>query len=139
MWVLDSGNSRELLDRLRRHAEWADHEVIWCGEGWRHLIEQCHAELERVFPEYEVYLIEQNLGVLRYLARPRRGDATPPEIAELQSITSRYQQTSSTTCEWCGRLGRLRDDRAEWQTLCDECLKDLATSPYPRARAPRCR
>jgi hypothetical protein len=52
MWVLDPANSRELLDRLRPHSLSPDFEVVWCGEGWKPLVSDCHDELAAAFPNY---------------------------------------------------------------------------------------
>ena len=59
MWVLDPGNSRELLDRLRPHSLSEDFEVVWCGEGWKSLVGECHAELVDRFPDYRFLVIKR--------------------------------------------------------------------------------
>lgn len=133
MWVLDPANSGELLNRLRPHSLSPHFEVIWCGEGWRKLVSDCHDELAAAFPEYRFYAIKQKWGVLAFQARPRVGEATSDELAQLQEVTDRYERASETVCEWCGRPGSLRSDRPEWLTLCDHCAHDLETTKFPRS------
>jgi hypothetical protein len=139
MWVLAPGNSRELLERLRPHSVSPDFEVVWCGEGWRTLVSDCHDELVTAFPDYRFYAIKQKWGVLAFQARPRNGDATKQEQFQVDEITDRYRQASESVCEWCGRPGSLREavampGRPEDLTLCDRCLAELETSPYPSSR-----
>lgn len=136
MWVLDPGNSRELLDRLRPHSLVSDLEVVWCGEGWRALVSDCHNELVAAFPDYRFGAIKQKWGVLAYYARPNSGAATAEEQSQVDAITDRYSRASEAVCEWCGKPGSLREAvpmrrRAEDLTLCDQCRADLDTSPYP--------
>ncbi|GAA1640552.1 hypothetical protein GCM10009744_33000 [Kribbella alba] len=134
MWVLDPANSRELLDRLRPHSLSSDFEVVWCGEGWRALVGDCHDDLAAAFPDYRFYAIKQEWGVLAFQARPRAGEMTAEELARVHEITDSYGQASEVVCEWCGRPGSLRADRPEWLTLCDRCAQDLETTKYPRLR-----
>ena len=51
MWVLDPGNSPELLARLKPHALADSFELVWCGEGWKHLVSSCHDELVAAVPD----------------------------------------------------------------------------------------
>ena len=141
MWVLDRGNSPDLLQRLRTHSLSDDLEVIWCGEGWRSLVEACHDELAAAFPDYRFYNIKQKWGVLAFQARPRTGDATSEEQAHVQKITEKYGAASGSVCEWCGRAGSLREgllvaDQPSDLTLCDTCSQDMSDTPYPKARPP---
>jgi hypothetical protein len=133
MWVLDPANSGELLDRLRPHSFSRGFEVVWCGEGWRGLVSECHDELAAAFPDYRFYAIKQKWGFLAFQARPRTGDVTDEELALVHEITDRYRTASEAVCEWCGRPGSLRSDRPEWLTLCDACAEDMKTTKYPRS------
>jgi len=130
MWVLDPANSRELLDRLRPHSLSSDFEIVWCGEGWRTLINDCHNELAAAFPDYRFYTIKQKWGVLTFQARPRAGDATSEELAAVDEVTARFATASEVICEWCG----LRSTAPEWQTLCDSCAEEMKTRRYPSSR-----
>ena len=132
MWVLDPANSSELVDRLGPHSLSLDFEVVWCGEGWRALVRNCHDELAAAFPDYRFYAIKQKWGVLAFQARPRAGDFTAEELAVVHEITEGYGRTSGVVCEWCGRPGSLRSDRPEWLTLCDRCAEDMKSTKYPR-------
>lgn len=141
MWVLDAANSRELLDVLRPHSSSGELEVVWCGEGWRSLVRECHDELVAAFPDYVFTDIKQKWGVLMFSARPRAGAVRPQEALRVEEIAERYRRASEVTCEWCGSAGSLREDvlvnsRPHDLTLCDPCVADLATSPYPSASPP---
>jgi len=94
IWVLDPANSKELLDRLRPHSVSPDFEVIWCGEGWRKLISDCHNELAARFPDYCFAVIKQERGVLAFQARPRAGQGSPNEedLAEIRKLLARRRQ-----------------------------------------------
>ena len=141
MWVLDPGNSRELLDSLRPHASSSAFEVVWCGEGWRQLVASCHLELVAACPDYRFSVIKQKWGALAFTAHP--GGQRGPRVAQqvLDAITERYRVASESTCEWCGSQGMLREDvpvreRLQDLTLCAGCFADMATSPYPSAAPP---
>ena len=141
MWVLDPSNSRDLLDLLRPHSSSGELEVVWCGEGWRSLVRECHDELVAAFPDYRFTGIKQKWGVLMFSARPRAGAAMPQEELRVDTITERYSRASATICEWCGGPGSLREDvlvsgRREDLTLCDSCLADMAGSSYPSVSPP---
>lgn len=133
MWVLDPENSPQLLDLLRPHSLSPDFEVVWCGEGWRALVRDCHEELAAAFPAYRFYAIKQKWGVLAFQARPRAGEVTAEELAVMHQITDRYGRASEAVCEWCGRPGSLRSERSDWLTLCDRCAEDMETTKYPRS------
>ncbi|VXB43895.1 conserved hypothetical protein [Aeromicrobium sp. 9AM] len=134
MWVLDPGNSSELLDRLRPHALSPDFEVVWCGEGWRALVSECHHELAASFPDYRFYAIKQKWGALAYQVRPRTVGASAEELAMVHAITERYAQRSRRICEWCGRPGSLLSDGPERMTLCSLCSEGLKSTKYPHQR-----
>jgi hypothetical protein len=115
--------------------------VVWCGEGWRTLVSDCHNELVAAFPDYRFGSIMQKWGVLAYQARPSTGEATADDLSLVNEITDRYRQASEGVCEWCGRPGSLREDvplgtRVLDLTLCDRCRADLDISPYPSAPPP---
>ncbi len=112
----------------------SDFEVVWCGEGWRSLVNECHDELVARFPDYRFYGIKQKWGVLAFQARPRAGDSTDEERALVDRLTGRYQTASEAVCEWCGRPGSLRSEDAEWLTLCNTCAEDMKTTKYPSSR-----
>jgi hypothetical protein len=139
MWVLDPGNSADLIDRLRPHAHRFNFEVAWVGEGWRPLVEECHERLEAAFPDYELLAIKQKYGLLEYQAFPRRwvqGQTqwTDQEYADLLGITSEIRDRSESVCEWCGASGLLRESRTVERTLCDACERRFPDPPTPAPR-----
>lgn len=134
MWALDPANSADLMRRLDRHARGGDLAVAWVGEGWRTLVEQCHAELEAAFPDYELLNVKEQYGALRFQAFPRPWSAegktfTAAEVAVLDAITDACRERSQRVCEWCGTTGALRDERLYWGTLCDACNAQMADPP----------
>jgi radical SAM superfamily enzyme YgiQ (UPF0313 family) len=73
MWVLDPVNSPSLIASLRPHSIAPDFEVVFVGEGWRELVEECHQRLASEFPKYRFDAIEQKFGVLAYQATLQGG------------------------------------------------------------------
>lgn len=104
---------------------------MWCGEGWRALVSQCHNELAAAFPEFRIDAIEQTEGVLVFRARARAGKVSDEEVDAVRRITMVYATASEAVCEWCGRPGSPRAEGAERLTLCDACTDDMKTSMYP--------
>lgn len=125
MWTLDPANSPDLMKALAPHWRRPAADVAWVGEGWRHLVEECHRKVSARFPDYELLNIKQKYGVLAFLASPRpwsRGTSTwTDEALELEQIIREYTRRSESTCEYCGAAGELRDSRTMHLTLCDRC------------------
>jgi hypothetical protein len=127
---------------LRRHGRGGDFEVAWVGEGWRSLVEECHARLSGAFPDYELLAIKQKHGVLSYQAFPRpwvdgERSWSADEAAESGTIIDEFVVRSETVCEWCGAVARLRDWRTVELTLCDRCDQRFPDPPYGVQSVPR--
>lgn len=142
MWVLDPANSAELLSELRPHRLRSEAEVIWVGEGWRPLVEECHRSLAARFPDYELLAVKQKWGALAYQAFPRAWvpgatSWTGDEYAVLKTITDAIRTRSESICEWCGAAAALRDGRSYWVTLCPECHQRFPDPPYVVGRLPQ--
>jgi hypothetical protein len=135
MWTLNRDNSPDLISRLRPHSRNGDFEFADVGEGWRPLVEECHARIVAVFPDYELLDVKQKHGVLAYQAFPRRwvkGEDgwTAEESRVLGSITSDIQKRSEHICESCGvTAGQLREWRRLERTLCDACDERFPEEP----------
>lgn len=129
MWTLDPSNSGDLIQQLRPRALADDFEVVWVGEGWRPLVQACHRELERIFPEYGFYVIKQKFGLLAYQACARRGQWTPEEWKRIDAITDSYRVQSASVCEWCAGAGKTRKERKLILTLCDVCDRRFDDPP----------
>jgi len=86
----------------------------YVGDGWQQLLQELHAELSAVEPDYEVMQIKEKFGTLRvYLKDHIYTDAT-------RAIVRKYEQLSGTICQDCGASGHLRD--GGWMlTLCNAC------------------
>jgi hypothetical protein len=114
-------------------------DVVWVGEGWRSLVEDCHERLIAAFPDYELHAIKQKYGVLAYQAFPCRrvGDTrqwSDEEAAELAAITEEFRTRSEAVCEWCGASARRRGRRTIELTLCDDCDARISDPPWPLRR-----
>ncbi len=91
------------------------------GPGWYGIVRELslaiEAELAKMPPEFDrttciVEQVKEKFGTLRYYVC-----LGTPEIDEL---IERAQVKSETTCEFCGRPGRLRG-KGWVKTLCDGC------------------
>lgn len=79
------------------------------GKGWAELIKLAYKSLPE---DTTISQIKEKYGTLRFYTSHETEDV---KMAEL---------LSRTTCESCGQLGKLREDRRWLLTLCDKCAKD---------------
>lgn len=92
-------------------------ELITCvGPGWYRLLTELHAELVAVAPTYRVIQLKEKFGRLRVYV------TAPDEVFEqVNALISMAEDTSATTCEFCGKPGT-QTGRLGWiKTLCDDC------------------
>lgn len=83
------------------------------GEGWHSLLDELHAELVKVNPDYRTEQVKEKFAALRvYLS---------PWTDEVEEIVFRFEARSKTTCEQCGEPGEVRTSRFWLKTLCDKC------------------
>lgn len=127
MWVLDPANSPALIERMRPHARRFELQVLWVGEGWRPLVEECHEQLAARFPDYELLDVKQKWGLLEFQALSRPDDWSHDE--SLAAITGEFARRSAEVCEWCGAPGVLRAARTLQLTLCDDCDNRFSDPP----------
>lgn len=86
-----------------------------CCEGWKDLIIPICEDLQKRFPEVWVFQFKEKFGRLRFYVT---GDV---DLA-LDSLISDMELKSATTCEYCGKPGKIQ--HGGWmRTLCDECNK----------------
>lgn len=93
------------------------------GAGWRPILIRLHERLRREVPEYRVDQVKEKFGGLRVYLDPATGPAWDA-VADAEN-------TAAVTCEFCGRPGRLRQDRPWLKTLCDSC-NDERNREYER-------
>lgn len=80
------------------------------GKGWDHIIEPLIAQATE--EKVAIHQIKEKFGALRFY--------TGPCSDELNEMIAEAEHESERTCEYCGKLGRLR--KGGWlKTLCDEC------------------
>ena len=83
------------------------------GEGWHSLLDELHAELVKVNPEYRTEQVKEKFAALRvYLS---------PWTDEVEEIVFRFEARSKAVCEQCGEPGKVRHSRFWLKTLCDKC------------------
>jgi hypothetical protein len=100
----------------------------FAGPGWRPILERLHDRLLAVDPRYRLHQVKEKMGILRIYAADE-AYAERPEIREqIEAAIAGAVRELATTCERCGRPGRLRGD-TEWRrlrqyllTLCDRCV-----------------
>lgn len=82
------------------------------GQGWHSLLDELHAELVKVAPDYVTGQVKEKFAALTVYVSPHSR-----EIAE---ILGKYYDRSRTVCEECGQPGWVRHSRFWLKTLCDE-------------------
>lgn len=93
------------------------------GLGWRPIIEDLHAAIMRIAPEYKVHQIKEKFGGLRYYV-----GVLPPEVSEqVYSLIRIAENKSEKTCERCGNYGKNQNAGGWWLTICDPCLVKRTT------------
>lgn len=81
------------------------------GPGWHSLLDEMHAELVQVAPDYRTLQVKEKFAALTVYLSPCTG-----EVAE---ILDKYYARSKTVCEECGEPGEVRTSRFWLRTLCD--------------------
>lgn len=131
--VPEDAEQTVLLEELRAHAKFPERFALFIEPGWIPLVRECHRRLVDEFPEYEVAVISQKYGELRFYARPRpMTDATSEDVEEqrrVNEIIGATRSRCSSTCELCGEPGSGRHERMYEMTLCDSCEATTADPP----------
>jgi len=85
---------------------------IECGSGWKDLLDNMTDEIKKVFPEMKFTQIKEKFGTLRAYC------CSAPE--EAHGIIEKYEELSHTTCEACGKPGRLCGG-GWYKVRCEDC------------------
>jgi hypothetical protein len=94
---------------------------VECGPGWYDIIwdlsEKIEAEIMKL-PEKDrknvyIHQIKEKFGGLRFYMSC--------ETDEMFDLIQKAEEKAYKTCEICGAPAELKDNRAWWQTICDEC------------------
>lgn len=87
--------------------------------GWQPIIEQLHADLLALDPDYTVEQIKEKFGGLRYYVSMN----LVPNHDEAYRLIAEAEEKSETVCEFCGELGKPRSPNGRgWiKTTCDAC------------------
>ena len=105
---------------------------VCCGDGWYELLWKLSEKLEPLVVAFEqrdsdgapcprVIEVCERAGELRFAMAPATlvTDAMSSAIADAEN-------EAVNTCEMCGSKGRYRVVQASFQTLCDECMREVA-------------
>ena len=95
-----------------------------CGKGWYPLLEELSDKIDAMFrdkypkemKDFQVLQVKEKFGTLRYYV-----SSAPDEIYDL---IHEYEDKSDTTCELCGKTGKLTERHMWLQTLCEECFNE---------------
>lgn len=82
------------------------------GPGWHALLDELHAELAKVVPDYETLQVKEKFARLTVYVRPWSD--------EIYQILQKYYDKSETVCKQCGQPGEVRHSRFWLKTLCHE-------------------
>lgn len=109
----------ELVDIRTQYHNVTDHfSAVSCGPGWSPLIRQAAVAASAFEPAWKVTLKgaigRHGMLLLDFSCEQREGRL--PVFRLKESIRKR----SLSTCEECGKAGRLRQGRAVSRTLCDD-------------------
>ena len=83
------------------------------GKGWHSLLDELHAELVKVNPDYRTEQVKEKFAALTVYISPWSD--------EIFQILQKYYDRSKTICEYCGEPGEVRHSRFWLKTLCDKC------------------
>lgn len=109
-----------------RHASPQQTCMCWgfeCGDGWYDLINEASAALEAInakCTEKDGYIVaaqvKEKFGGLRFYL-----EGHPSRFGkEVDEIISTAMNKSESTCEQCGKLGRI-NTAGWWRCVCDDC------------------
>lgn len=88
-----------------------EHALACVGNGWAELIRECYQLC--VETGTDISQVKEKFGGLRFYV----GGSTIEALDKIEAICER----SYSTCENCGKPGKLNDDRRWYKTLCSEC------------------
>lgn len=80
---------------------------IDCDEGWFSLIEELHAELVQIDPNYQLVQVKEKFGGLRFYADGK----------EIRDVIGKYERLSFSVCEVTGNPGVLMRKHGVFKTL----------------------
>lgn len=102
---------------------------IECGVGWHHLIQSLDGTLAAIDPHYVLLYVGRDRGRLIYEARP---SSDVCDHRQFKKAVRSATNTSTMTCEVCGRRGRTHRIDGLTETLCDQ--HRAAASRWARPR-----
>lgn len=88
--------------------------VLCVGKGWHSILYKLYDDLVKLGWDLQLSQVKEKFGTLRFYI----GYGSD----EMFSVIDKTEHKTSTTCEECGRPGRINNDNKYWiRTLCDEC------------------
>jgi hypothetical protein len=94
-----------------------------CGDGWAGLIRNLCVQIQGALdadpelkPTFAALQVKEKFGGLRFYINGGN-DA-------IENMITQAERLSETTCEVCGKPGRMREKNRWMRTLCDSCAKE---------------
>lgn len=110
-----------ILEQIKERIPSHYGKIIECDSGWHELICECHLELVKIDPMYEVYQIKEKFGSLRYYFGTKSNDF---KEAAMWEISMKYEKLSFEVCEITGKPGKLMHKQGIYKTLAEEYEKE---------------
>lgn len=123
---MDKKLETEIIDRFRKFfpsdEDMKDETIsclafgFECMDGWYGLLVSLLTEIskETVPENFVIAQIKEKFGSLRFYV--------DNSTTEIYNIISKYEKLSETTCEVCGKTGKLQRGNTGWYSVrCDNC------------------
>ena len=98
-----------------------------CGDGWVELLKKLTTELKEidVQKQIKVFQVKEKFGSLRFYVEYDKENILEPWLyKKANDIISKYESMSETTCEVCGKVGKIKSINHWLRCRCPECLTE---------------
>lgn len=98
--------------------------TIDCMGGWQKILKDMLEKLRQTNCPISIVQIKEKFGTLRVYGGLKEEQAamqTLNKSDEIQEIIDAACRKSHTTCERCGKKGKLRNNNGWYETICPEC------------------
>lgn len=107
----------ELNTKLKPFLEGGLSHSVDVGDGWLQIVDDLHACIIKVCPEYHIEQIKEKFGGLRYYVRLPEDKAIFMPV--VQGLIEVAENKSFDTCEVCGEPGEPVSRKSGWvKTVC---------------------
>lgn len=103
-------------------------------DGWIKILEDLHARISSVYPDYKIIQIKEKFGGLRYYISP-----IPANLHDtIQGYIREAEDQAEKTCETCGAPGSLSKSERGWlKTVCDQHMEGRERFSWSSADEPQ--